>query len=48
MLDDERIRVRGRYQKAAIGLLIAAALLLAPAIFAARQYEGWLRSASDP
>ncbi len=41
MLDDERIRVRGRYQKVAIALLIAAALLVAPAIFAAQQYEGW-------
>ena len=39
MLDDERIRVRGRYQKVAIALLIAAALLVAPAVFAAQQYR---------
>jgi hypothetical protein len=41
MLDEERMGVRSRYQKVAIALLITAALLVAPAVFLVRQYEGW-------
>jgi Predicted membrane protein (DUF2207) C-terminal domain/Predicted membrane protein (DUF2207) N-terminal domain len=41
MLDDERIRVRARYLGFSIAFLSLSALLVAPAIFLTRQFEGW-------
>jgi hypothetical protein len=40
-LDSERIRIRLRYRNVAIGLMILAVLLLAPAGFLANRYDGW-------
>ena len=41
MLDDERMRVRARCLGFSIAFLILAVLLVAPAIFLTRQFEGW-------
>jgi hypothetical protein len=41
MLDGERMRVRTRFLGFAITFLILAALLVVPAIFLTRQFEGW-------
>jgi hypothetical protein len=41
MLDDERMRVRARYLGFSIAFLILAGLLVIPAVFVTRQYEGW-------
>jgi len=41
MLDDERMGVRARYLGFSIAFLILAGLLVIPAIFVSRVYEGW-------
>jgi uncharacterized membrane protein YgcG len=41
LLDDDRMRVRARYLRFSIALLVLAGLLLVPAVLLARQYAGW-------
>jgi hypothetical protein len=41
MLDDERMRVRGRFLAVSVALLVLAAALIVPAVFAAPTYMGW-------
>jgi hypothetical protein len=41
MLDDERMRVRGRFLAVSIALLVIAAVLIIPAALAAPTYLGW-------
>ena len=51
VLDDDRMRARARFLGFAIAFLILAAMLIVPAIFLTRQYEGghsWFRPPSPP
>lgn len=41
VLDDDRMRARGRFLGFSIAFLSLAAVLIIPAIFLTRQYEGW-------